>query len=193
MKDWPPSNYPIFLVLMLLATTAMTLAMGDEPRAENLAIYAYYLLVIGVTIRFFELALPESTLQRLVLIETQISGWMKRLMREIKVLTQKVGNLRIPHINIPHINIPYINIPHIKMPRIKIPHTRRLLKNNLEKESPMIADVSRNIVIFLSFFFIISLIYGLMIDWLAVTGYIYNLVLVVFGFLALHVFTRGRS
>ncbi len=183
MKDWPPSNYPIFLVLMLLATTAMTLAMGDEPRAENLAIYAYYLLVIGVTIRFFELALPESTLQRLVLIETQISGWMKRLMREIKVLTQKVGNLRIPH----------INIPYIKMPRIKIPHTRRLLKNNLEKESPMIADVSRNIVIFLSFFFIISLIYGLMIDWLAVTGYIYNLVLVVFGFLALHVFTRGRS
>ncbi len=193
MKDWPPSNYPIFLVLMLLATTAMTLAMGDEPRAENLAIYAYYLLVIGVTIRFFEIALPESTLQRLVLIETQISGWMKRLMREIKVLTQKVGNLRIPHINIPHINIPYINIPHIKMPRIKIPHTRRLLNNNLEKESPMIADVSRNIVIFLSFFFIISLIYGLMIDWLAVTGYIYNLVLVVFGFLALHVFTRGRS
>lgn len=218
MKDWPPSNYPIFLALLLLAATAVTLAMGDEPRAENLAIYAYYLLVIGVTIRFFELSLPESTLQRLGLIETQISGSMIRLIQGIKVLTQKVGNLRIPrinipnieiphinlpkikifHINIPHTNIPFIkmpqiNLPKINMPHIKMPYTKHLRQNNLEKESPVIADVSRNVVILLSLFFIISLIYGLMINWLVVTGYIYDLILVIFGFFALHVFTRGRS
>jgi len=58
-NEWPLSNYPIFMALVLLAATAVTLAMGNEPRAENLAIYAYYLLVIGVTIRFFELALPD--------------------------------------------------------------------------------------------------------------------------------------
>jgi len=59
-NEWPLSNYPIFMALVLLAATAVTLAMGNEPRAENLAIYAYYLLVIGVTIRFFELALPDG-------------------------------------------------------------------------------------------------------------------------------------
>jgi hypothetical protein len=64
-EGWPPSNYPIFLALVLLAATAVTLAMGEEKRAEELAIYAYYLLVIGVAIRFFELSLPENMLTRL--------------------------------------------------------------------------------------------------------------------------------
>ena len=64
-NNWPPSNYPIFLALVLLAATAVTLAMGDEPQAEELAIYAYYFLVIGVGIRFFELALPENSINRL--------------------------------------------------------------------------------------------------------------------------------
>ena len=58
-NEWPLSNYPIFMALVLLAATAVTVAMGNEPRAESLAIYAYYLLVIGVIIRFFELALPD--------------------------------------------------------------------------------------------------------------------------------------
>jgi len=35
-EGWPPSNYPIFLALVLLAATAVTL--GDEKRAEELAI-----------------------------------------------------------------------------------------------------------------------------------------------------------
>lgn len=59
--DWPPSNYPIFFAIVLLVATAVTLAMGGEALAEELAIYAYYLLVVGVVIRFFELALPEDT------------------------------------------------------------------------------------------------------------------------------------
>ena len=59
MNDWPPSNYPILIALMLLAVTALTLAIGDDELAQNLAVYAYYLLVIGVAIRFFELALPS--------------------------------------------------------------------------------------------------------------------------------------
>lgn len=36
-EGWPPSNYPIFLALVLLAATAVTLAMGEEKRAEELA------------------------------------------------------------------------------------------------------------------------------------------------------------
>jgi len=38
IEGWPPSNYPIFLALVMLAATAVTLAMGDEKRAEELAI-----------------------------------------------------------------------------------------------------------------------------------------------------------
>lgn len=60
MENWPPSNYPIFLALILLVATAVTLSMGDEQMAEDLAIYAYYFLVLGVTIRFLEFTLPDN-------------------------------------------------------------------------------------------------------------------------------------
>ncbi len=53
--------------------------MGDEKRAEQLAIYAYYMLVVGVAIRFFELALPENTLKRLNSFKERIYGFVKRL------------------------------------------------------------------------------------------------------------------
>ena len=59
-ENWPLSNNPIFIALILLVATAVTLAMGDEKMAEDLAIYAYYFLVLGVGIRFLEFTVPEK-------------------------------------------------------------------------------------------------------------------------------------
>ncbi len=171
MKDWPPSNYPIFLALVLLATTAVTLAMGDEPRAESLAIYAYYMLVIGVTIRFFELALPDNALHNLGLAKMRISGWLKLHTPEITGLDPKITRvLRIPHIRI-------LYVDRVKLEKILVP----------------MSDVSRDVAICLSVFFAASIIYGLMIDWWAVKGYISNLVLIIFGLLTLHFFTKASA
>lgn len=107
MKNWPPSNYPIFLALVLLAATAVTLAMGNEPRAESLAIYAYYFLVIGVAIRFFEFALPKNTVERLGVAKMRISAWLKQYVLENKGLHPKniVCVLRTLPIRIRHLAI----------------------------------------------------------------------------------------
>jgi hypothetical protein len=56
--NWPLSNYPIFIALIFLVATAVTLAMGDEKLAEDYAIYAYYFIVLGVGIRFLEFTVP---------------------------------------------------------------------------------------------------------------------------------------
>lgn len=66
LENWPLSNYPIFLALILLVATAATLSMEDEHKAENFAIYAYYFLVIGVAIRFLEFTLPGNILSRAI-------------------------------------------------------------------------------------------------------------------------------
>lgn len=84
-SDWPPSNYPIFLALVLLFATAVTLAMGDEPLAEDLAIYAYYLLVIGVAIRFFEMVLPDDFPQK-------INRFKYRILRLLEKFTNWINN-----------------------------------------------------------------------------------------------------
>ena len=64
MDNWPLSNYPILMALLLLVATALSLGLGgSEAYANQLAIYAYFLLVIGVAIRFFELTLPETFIQ----------------------------------------------------------------------------------------------------------------------------------
>ena len=60
------------------------------------------------------------------------------------------------------------------------------------KNIAVVSEVSRDVAIFLSVFFIISLIYGLIIDWWFVKGYLSNLVLFILGFLTLHIFTRVR-
>lgn len=65
-ENWPLSNYPILLAMMLLVATAISLGLGSsETYANQLAIYAYFLLVIGVAIRFFELTLPETFIQKI--------------------------------------------------------------------------------------------------------------------------------
>ena len=65
-SHWPPSNYPILFAIILLIATAITLALGySESFANDLATYAYLLLVIGVIIRFFELAMPEHMARKI--------------------------------------------------------------------------------------------------------------------------------
>ncbi|SNQ59714.1 hypothetical protein [Candidatus Methanoperedens nitratireducens] len=165
LKDWPSSNYPIFLALVLLAATAVTLSVGDESRAESLAIYAYYFLVIGVAVRFFEFALPDSTLQRLGMAKKHILDRLKQHALK-SANNQKIARmLKIPHFH------------QVKPEKILVP----------------VADVSRDVSILLSVFLLISLIYGLMVDWWFVKMYIPNLVLIILGFLTLHFFTRTDS
>jgi uncharacterized membrane protein YkvI len=76
--NWPLSNYPIFIALILLVATAVTLSMGDEHKAENFAIYAYYFLVLGVAIRFLEFTLPENMKSRVV---KGIKSFRKKMWR----------------------------------------------------------------------------------------------------------------
>lgn len=147
MNEWPPSNYPFLIALMLFAATAATLALGDAKLAEELAIYAYYLLVIGVAIRFFELLAPEKDLHKPGLARKRNSDYTKRLNPNSK----------------------YVDI-----------------KNNIY----MISDISRNTAIFLSVFFLISLIYGLLIDWWFVKGFLSKLILIIIGFSIFHIITK---
>ncbi len=213
-SDWPPSNYPIFLALMLLAATAATLAIGDEKRAEEFAIYAYYFLVIGVVIRFFELSLPGNIFQKIrpskmyrmdyitrhvtesinlailkmdkmvkwlyirmpdlywAIIETRmrISRYMKSALKTIDI-HQKIAII---------INRPYTKKQHLQ-------------RTELEEKISVISYVSRDTAILLFIFFIISLIYGWMIDWQFVQRYLSSLILFILGFLTLHIFTKERS
>lgn len=48
------SRYPIASALFLLVVCAITLAQGYEENANRIAIYAYYGLVIGVSLQFVE-------------------------------------------------------------------------------------------------------------------------------------------
>ena len=65
-KNWPLSNYPILMAILLLIATAVLLGLGSsENDANQLAIYAYFLLVTGIAIRFFELTLPETLIQKI--------------------------------------------------------------------------------------------------------------------------------
>ena len=179
--DWPLSNYPIFITFILLAVTATTLAIGAEKRAEELAIYAYYFLVIGVLIRFFELALPEATLQKLSRARKHFS------MFEMKMRTSAFIKKHPPEKTVEHIQ---------KMGGILRQFYQRLRHLRIAKPGKnleVISEISRNIGIFLSAFFIISLIYGWMIDWRFVERYLSSLILFILGFLTLHIFTKVRS
>lgn len=187
-EGWPPSNYPIFLALVLLAATAVTLAMGDEKRAEELAIYAYYLLVIGVAIRFFEMALPEDALVRLGVAKVWFLGWMRWLARRIWDIVRRIGiKLRLLEARIPDFGLPGVRLPEIRLPEVKISNIHR---EGLKNSIAYVSDVSKNVTVFLSLAFLILLIYGLMIDWWSVKGYFYKFVLIIFGFFTLYFFTK---
>ncbi len=73
-EKWPLSNYPILLALILLVATAISSGIGEsEAYANQLAIYAYFLLAVGVAVRFFELVLPERVVQRVKINSSKIS------------------------------------------------------------------------------------------------------------------------
>jgi uncharacterized membrane protein len=48
------SRIPIALALGLLFMTAITLVQGAESSANQLAVFAYYLLVVGVVLQLIE-------------------------------------------------------------------------------------------------------------------------------------------
>lgn len=51
---WPPSNYPIFLAVLLLLATALALVVGTEETGNEVATVAYFALVVGVVLRVAE-------------------------------------------------------------------------------------------------------------------------------------------
>jgi len=165
-SDWPPSNYPIFFALVLLAATAVTLAMGNELRAEELAIYAYYLLVIGVTIRFFEISLPDDAPEKIESIKSRIlklTGVLKyrvskhtgNTVSTIVCKVQPLGNFIIGF-----------------RPAIKKTHLMH------------IHEISKEVSIYLSVLFLLLSVYGSVCGWWIIRGYLESLALIIIGFLA---------
>lgn len=66
MSEWPLSNYPVLMALILLVAVAIELMLGEsEAYVNQLVIFVYFLLVIGTVVRFFELTLPGALFWRL--------------------------------------------------------------------------------------------------------------------------------
>lgn len=189
--DWPPSNYPFLIALMLLTVTAVTLAIGDEKLAENLAIYAYYFLVLGVAIRFLELVLPEDTMERLnpaMKLISVVSDFIKhhglKFIRNIDIMLENLYSRLQLHLRRAMFEI--------KISIIKLQYLKRLLIVKPGKNISLISDISLNVAILLSVFLIISLAYGVTIDMLFVKRYIENLILIIIAWLTLYILLRVR-
>lgn len=74
---WPLSNNPILGAILLLIASALSLALGrSESYANQLAIYAYYFLVIGVVIRIVEMTLPDSAIDK-------VNSWLSKTWERI--------------------------------------------------------------------------------------------------------------
>ncbi|WP_135611754.1 hypothetical protein [Methanococcoides sp. AM1] len=172
-SNWPPSNYPIFLALVLLAATAVTLAMGDETRAESLAIYAYYLLVIGVTIRFLEISLPDDTPEKLRSAMSRVSGNVHKLAiwghgcAVNAPIFKKISELK----------------PSIEHMPISIPNTERVLKRS---NLVLMKNISKEVSIYLGLLAVIMYVYGSMFGWWIVWGYMEMIIWIVIGFSSLY-------
>ncbi|HEX7627645.1 MAG TPA: hypothetical protein VF354_01820 [Candidatus Methanoperedens sp.] len=192
MNDWPPSNYPILIALMLLAVTALTLAIGDDKLADNLAIYAYYLLVIGVAIRFFELALPSLQInppaKKISLVPSSITNHGSIFIRNMGIMLKNLYTTLRSHLRRAIFEMK-VRISGFKRQSLKM---QRLHIVNPGKNIVLISEISMNIVIFLSVFFIFSLIYGITIDWWFVKGYLNNLIFAILSFLTLYIVLRVR-
>jgi len=211
MDDWPPSRHMFLIALMLLTVTAVTLAIGDEELAENLAIYAYYFLVLGVAIRFFELALPEDTMERLKPAKEHISvisDFIKyhglKFIRSMDIMLENLYSILQLHLRkaIFEIKVSISGFekqhPPIgaqirkRISVIKLQYLNRLYIVKPGKNISLISDISRNIAILLSVFLIISLAYGITIDMQFVKRYLYNLILIIIGWLILYIILRVR-
>ncbi|MEL4304529.1 hypothetical protein [Methanococcoides sp. LMO-2] len=172
-SNWPPSNYPIFLALVLLVATAVTLAMGDESRAENLAIYAYYLLVIGVAIRFLEISLPDNTVEKIRSATEWVSGrvhefslWIHRSTGNTHLFT-KISELK----------------PSIEHTQMSIPYMEKVIKRS---NLLLLKNISKEVSIYLGVLAVIMFAYGSMFGWWIVWEYMEKTVLIVIGFFSLY-------
>jgi len=174
-SDWPLSNYPIFLALVLLFATAVTLAMGDEPLAEDLAIYAYYLLVIGVTIRFFELVLPDDTSQKIDHVKYRIRVLQGIFTNFINEHIQRNITSTIPRQTLKSVNELILTI---------ISKLNYYIKDSY---LVYISDISKNVTIYLSLVYVIMLVYGFIFGWWNVGGYLRELALIIIGFFTLYI------
>ncbi|MFZ3383302.1 MAG: hypothetical protein WA144_05200, partial [Candidatus Methanoperedens sp.] len=176
--------------------TALTLAIGDDKLAQDLAIYAYYLLVTGVVIRFFELALPKYSLQkhnppdmkRISLFSNSIKNHGLLFIRNMGIMLKNLyawlqSRLRRVIFEMK------VRISGFKRQFLKL---RRLHIVNPGKNITLISEISMNIGIFLSVFFIFSLIYGITIDWWFVKGYLNNLIFTILGCFILYIVLRVR-
>lgn len=79
---WPPSNYPILFAILLLLGTAVALVVSTERTANELATYAYYLLVLGVAIRLVEHAAEDRLRAALTWTGTSLQRLVERSREE---------------------------------------------------------------------------------------------------------------
>lgn len=173
VKHWPLSNYPIFFALVFLSATAVVLAMGDETLSEQLAIYAYYLLVAGVTLRFFELTLPADTLQVKLL----------RLAEQLRRNTPRAPAITPPK---------HRMIPHWKTQAADTwGRLWQRLCNAEFMDITYLEEVSRNTTTLLLAFMALSLLFALMGGWWLVRTYIANLLIIIFTTSTIYLLTRS--
>jgi len=211
MNDWPPSNYPFLIALLILTVTAVALAIGDEELAENLAIYVYYSLILGIAIRFSELAIPEDTIQRLNPAKERISAGSdfighhgSKFIRNMDIILKNLYStlqlyLRMAIFEI-KVSISGFEKQHppigtqirTKISVIKLQYLKRLYIAKPGKNISLISDISWNTAILLSVFLIISLAYGITIDMQFVNRYLDNLILIIIGWLTLYIILRVR-
>ncbi|MDW7731692.1 MAG: hypothetical protein SCH66_04590 [Methanolobus sp.] len=172
-NDWPPSNYPIFFALVLLAATAVTLAMGDETLAESLAIYAYYLLVIGVAVRFFELSLSDGTKANL---KSAAAGFLRHAVEFIRRVYQSEramsNNILKSRLHREHRKESSKSVFNIRVAVIRSLFT--------------IMQVSKEVSLYLTVLFVLLCVYGLAFGWWIVSGYLKIFILIIIGFLAVY-------
>ena len=166
-SDWPPSNYPILFALFLLAATALVLAMGNKELAEELAIYAYYLLVIGVVIRMVEMALPDSTPETMGRGAVWLKSWVDVLDSE-----------RDTHV-----------IHGIAAARHRLRPLREKLPQRLDSrlsqvkrsDLALVQRVSKDVLVNLGILYVLMVIYVGVFGWWTIGEYIGGLVLITIG------------
>lgn len=176
-NDWPPSNYPIFFALVLLAATAITLAMGDETLAESLAIYAYYLLVIGVAVRFFELSLSDKTKASLKsAAATAAAGLLRHASEFIRRVYQSEramsNNILKSRLHREHREGSSKSVFNIRVAVIRSLFT--------------IMQISKEVSLYLTVLFVLICVYGLAFGWWIVWEYLKIFILIIIGFLAVY-------
>lgn len=83
LEEWPLSNYPILVAVLLLVATALALVVSTEEAANTLATYAYYALVVGVALRLVETAAGERWAAAGDVVRESVGGLASHLERRL--------------------------------------------------------------------------------------------------------------